>query len=305
VERFLVTGALGCLGAWTVKTLVHEGVAVVGLDAGSNDSRLRLVLSPDELEPVTLVAGDITEHGLIERVLREHEITHVIHLAALQVPVCKADPVLGASVNVVGTVSVFEAVKRCREQVSSLVYASSAARYGSADDRDSPGTHYGVYKLANEGTARIYWQDDGLASIGFRPTVVYGAGRDQGLTSAPNLAIIAAARGEPYRMPYGGELHYNYAADAARTFILAARASREGAPVHDLPGRLVGMEEVVATIEEAVPEAAGRITFEDVPLGGSGRYATDPTIDGLGAVPITPFADGVRETVEYYRLAPD
>ena len=51
-ERFLVTGALGCIGAWTVRELVREGVPVVGFDIGRDRRRLALVLRPDELAGV-------------------------------------------------------------------------------------------------------------------------------------------------------------------------------------------------------------------------------------------------------------
>ena len=60
----------------------------------------------------------------------------------------------------------------------------------------APTTLYGTYKLANEGTARVFWADEGVASIGIRPYVVYGVGRDQGMTAGPSLAMAAAARGE-------------------------------------------------------------------------------------------------------------
>ena len=59
-ERFLVTGVLGCLGAWTARTLVREGAAVVGLDLGTDAFRLREIMAPEELAGVTLVQGDVT-----------------------------------------------------------------------------------------------------------------------------------------------------------------------------------------------------------------------------------------------------
>ena len=124
-ERFLVTGALGCIGAWTVRELVREGVAVVGFDVGRDPRRLALILSPDELARVTLVPGDITDLDSLERSLIEHDITNVIHLAALQVPFCRADPPLGARVNVVGTVNVFEAVRRRGDGMAPVVYTGS------------------------------------------------------------------------------------------------------------------------------------------------------------------------------------
>ena len=60
-HRTLVTGALGCLGAWTLKALLDLGEEPVGFDLGADDARLRLVLSEEERARVTLVEGDVTD----------------------------------------------------------------------------------------------------------------------------------------------------------------------------------------------------------------------------------------------------
>ena len=166
-ERFLVTGALGCIGAWTCRLLVEEGVPVVGYDLGSDPHRLKLIMSPEQLGQVTLVPGDVTDLDQLLGVLGEHEISNVVHLAGLQLPFCRADPPLGARVNVVGTVSAFEAAKR-HALKTAIAYASTSAVYDEAG-AINPQSHYGVYKVANEGTAHAYWQDDGIPSIGLRP----------------------------------------------------------------------------------------------------------------------------------------
>jgi UDP-glucuronate 4-epimerase len=234
-ERFLVTGALGCIGAWVVRNLVREGAAPVVFDVAADPRRLKLIMEPDELAQVTFVSGDIADLAALERALDAHAITHVIHLAALQVPFCKADPPLGARVNVVGTVNVFEAVARRKDRIDRVVYASSIAVYDAADAETSgapvrhdpsghPATLYGVYKQANEGTARVYWQDRQVASIGLRPYTVYGVGRDQGMTSMPTKAMFAAAVGQPFHIPYGGRGDFDYADDVAKMFIACARA---------------------------------------------------------------------------------
>ncbi len=257
-ERFLVTGALGCIGAWTVATLVREGAGVVAFDLADDDRRLRLIASPEEIGRATFVRGDVTDLDQVERALTEHEITHVVHLAALQIPFCKADPVRGAQVNVTGTVNVFEAAKRQRLQTT-IAYASSVAVY---DERGEigPKTLYGVYKVANEGTARIYWQDDGIASVGLRPYTVYGLARDQGLTSAPTFAISAAVQGEPYRIAFGGRMQLHYAPDVARAFVQAARSEPGGAPAFNLGGAATGIADLIAAIAAAVPERSSRST---------------------------------------------
>ena len=300
-ERFLVTGALGCVGAWACRSLVRENVHVVAYDLGTSRHRLELIMSPDDLGRVELVRGDITDLGALERTVDEHEITHVIHLAALLIPLARADPPLGAWVNVVGTVNVFEAVKRRRGRIRGLAYASSIGAYDAADgvrvaeDADGhPVTHYGVHKQANEGTARVYWHDDGVASVGLRPWIVYGPGRDAGLTAEPTLAMEAAARGEGHHIGFGGRCQYHYAPEVARAFIDAARTAEEGAPVRNLGGPAVPMSEVVAAIEAAAPDVAGRITYEEAALPFPEEFESSAPLS-------TPIRQGVRETIELFR----
>lgn len=310
-DRFLITGALGCIGAWTVRNLVREETPVVVFDLASDPRRLKLIMSDDELARVTFVTGDITDLEALERALDDHAITRVIHLAALQIPFVRANPPLGAHVNVVGTVNVFEAVARRRDRIGSLVYASSAAVYDTVDAGESgvvahgatghPTTLYGVFKQTNEGTARVYWQDAQVASIGLRPYIVYGPGRDQGLTSSPTKAMVAAALGKPYHIPYGGRAAYQYADDVARTFIACARAPFQGAEIFNLGGSVATMGEIVAAIEAAAPEVRGLITFDDKPLPFPEAFDAAPLEQVIGALPLTPLAQAVADTIALFR----
>lgn len=309
--RTLVTGALGCLGAWTLKALLDLGEEPVGYDLGSDDSRLRLVLTEDERARVTLVEGDVTDGAALGRALDEHVISRVVHLAALQVPFCRADPERGARVNVHGTVVVFEAVKARRSRIPGLAYASSTAVYNIADPSPAPesggtepSTLYGVYKLANEGTARVFWHDEDVPSIGIRPYIVYGPGRDQGLTSGPSLAMAAAARGEGYEIAYGGTAQYDYAPDVGRAFALAARSAANGAHVANFCGEPSTMDDLVAAIESAAPEVAGRINWEDGQLPFPESLEAKLLERLIGPFQHTPLADGVRRTIEHFRRIP-
>ena len=196
---YLVTGALGALGAWVVRSLLDREQEVVTYDLGGSDHRLRLALTDDELEALRAIDGDVTDLDALERVMDEHDVTNVIHLAALQVPFVRDDPVLGSRVNVTGTVNVLEAVRRRGERMGPVVYASSIAAVKA--DAEYPSTLYGVFKLANEGTAAGYFADFGVASVGLRPHTIYGPGRDQGLTSAPTAAMVAAAARRGVRDP--------------------------------------------------------------------------------------------------------
>jgi nucleoside-diphosphate-sugar epimerase len=307
MERVLVTGALGCVGAWAVKAALDDGDEPVGYDLGLDAHRLALILSAEELERVTLVQGDITDLGALGRALDEHAITRVVHLAALQIPFCRADPVLGARVNVVGTVNVFEAVKRRLDRIPGVAYASSAAVYGPTDPSPAPEsggvapkTLYGVYKLANEGTARLYRADEGVPSVGIRPYVVYGLGRDQGMTSGPTLAMAAAARGEGFAIGYGGVAQYDYAPDVGRAFVRAA-ATPQGADVANYPGVSASTAEVAAAIEAAAPETAGRITWEETALPFPAELEARRLEELVGPLPQTSLVEGVSATIERFR----
>ncbi len=111
-EKFLITGAMGCLGSWVVCNLAQEGVKTTVFDLSTDKRRLELIMSADEIAEVSFVHGDITDTEAVKTVVVSNHITHLLHLAALQVPFCKANPPVGAAVNVVGTVNVFEAAKR-------------------------------------------------------------------------------------------------------------------------------------------------------------------------------------------------
>lgn len=313
-ERFLVTGALGCIGAWTVRRLVRDGAPVVAFDLGTNRRRLAQILDPEELDRVEVMTGDITELEPLERAIADHGITNVIHLAALQVPFCRADPPLGARVNVVGTVNVFEAVRRRTADGASMapiVYTGSIGMFSPGDVDPAtnrlledavphPGNHYGAYKLANEGNAAVYWQDNGIASVGLRPMTVYGAGRDQGMTSSPTVAIAAAVLGIPFRVSYGGSTLFQYADDVAATLIIASRSGSVGARVFNLGGSPASIVDWIAAIDAAVPGAAGLLSFDPAPLPFPADIQHD-RLAALGAVPVTPYADAIAETADIFR----
>jgi nucleoside-diphosphate-sugar epimerase len=305
VERFLVTGALGCVGSWVARAALDEGAEVVGFDLGSETARLELVLG-DDAARVTLVRGDITDLDAFERALDEHAITRVVHLAALQVPFVRADPPLGMRVNVAGTVNVLEAVSRRLDRIPGVAYASSAAVYGPSDPSPAPesggiapATLYGVSKLADEGMARVYGADRGLPSVGLRPYVVYGPGRDQGMTSGPTAAMLAAARGEPYTIGFSGTAQYDYAPDLGRAFVTAAGAADGGARVYNTPGFVASLEDIVLAIRTVVPDAA--IAWEGDPLPFPSELEAVDFERELGPYPRTSLADGVFATIAHLR----
>jgi nucleoside-diphosphate-sugar epimerase len=310
-ERFLVTGGSGCIGAWVVRQLVREGADVALLTVHNKLDRLALLLAPDEVARLDVLVSDVNDLETLEQAARRRGVTRIIHLAALQFPFCAADPIAGARVNVQGTLTMFELARRL--EIGRIVYASSAAVFGPAShyERDVlppdaelyPTSHYGTFKVANEHGARVFWDSHGLASIGLRPHSVYGPGRDQGVTSKPTLAMIAAAAGRPYRIDFGGAYQFQFAADVAAWFVAAARAELPGALVFSLPGPALAVSDMVAAIERAAPASRGQISCGDRMLPFPSAFDGRPLETALGARPPTPLDDGVAQTIYAYRDA--
>jgi nucleoside-diphosphate-sugar epimerase len=310
VGRFLVTGGRGFIGSWVTKQLHDRGFEVTTFDVDDREERLSLLLSPAEVKRIRSVRGDVNDLDLLVKVLREGPVSHVIHTAGLQTPDCRDRPIAGATVNVLGTLTVFEAVKACRDQVACVVYASSGAVLGADDNGASllpdaaprtPGTLYGVYKTANEECARIYWQDTGIRSAGLRPPVVYGVGRDKGLTAGTTLAIKAALHGQACEIAFSGPANMEYVDDVARCFVDCALKAPEGAPVFNMRGEILTVEDMIGVIEEMFPSARGMITC----VASRNRMANDVSDAGLQALigPFRPlsYREGAKKTADIFR----
>ncbi len=308
--RFLITGGYGFIGAWIARNLLAAGRGVYLFDLRDDPRRLRLILSADEVARCQFVPGDVTDAAALTSAVRDHGITHVIHLAGLQVPTCRVDPVRGAAVNVLGTLAVFEAARSVGKQVERVVYASSAAVFGPPDGYApgsqpdaaplSPSTHYGVFKVCNEGNARVYFQDHGVSSVGLRPWTVYGPGRDLGMTSDPTKAIKAALLGRRFHINFGGWTDFQYVADVAEAFILSATRPFTGAGAFNLRGDVVTLAAFHDTLSRVLPAARDLVTIGTTQIGIAYDLSDAGITAALGPLPKTPLKAGIRDTVAVF-----
>ena len=310
-EKFLITGGQGFIGAWIAKRLIDEGVPFVIHDKTPENGILSQVIDPNKLAKVERVFADIAECGKVSELVNDHGITTIIHLAGLQVPTCRADPLLGARVNVLGTLNVFEAARVHADQVRSVVYASSAAVAGDVGDYSGPilddtphvpRTHYGVFKSANEGNARVYYHDHGIRSVGLRPYTVYGVGREVGITSGPTKAIKAAVLGRQYEIGFSGTSSFVFVEDLAEIFVAAGRVDKDGAFALNVRGIIDSVERYTELLAEVMPESQGQVSVS----GGQLPIAYDVEERGLaelldGDVPQTPLREGIAKTAEHFR----
>jgi len=306
-ETYFITGAQGCIGSWIVKALAERGDTPVVFDRSEDMRRLNAIMEQRDLERVRVIAGDITDVSAVRSALEASGAPRIIHLAGLQVPTCKVDPVAGAFVNVIGTLNVLESAKVIGAE--RVVYASSAAVFGAGDadyplDESAacePATHYGVFKRTNEGNARVYFLDHRLNTVGLRPLTVYGVNRDTGLTSDPTKAMKAAVLGVPFHIRFSGATDFQYVADTAAAFIACADRAPEGAHVFNLHGETVEVARIAQLINQnSITPNRQLVTYGGPPIPIAPAINDAAIKRALGDLPSKPLAAGIRETMQRF-----
>lgn len=293
----LLTGGGGFLGAWIIRRLAAQGLDVRVFDRREDRGMVRAIAG-DAADRVEWRTGDVASGDDVMRAAEGCDFA--IHLAAILTPACAENPILGAQVNLIGTLNVFEAAKA--QGMRGVAYASSAGVFGPDDGAiPYPTTHYGAFKLACEGSGRAYWLDAGISSVGFRPAIVYGPGRETGLTAGPSIACRAAVAGQPYTIGYSGAADMIYVDDVAAVFEAAATRSFDGAHAFSLVGEVADVTEITAGIKGLVPGA--KIDWAGPPLPLHPVIAPSRIAAVLGTLPHTSLAEGLAKTVAFYQGA--
>jgi len=281
----------------------------VAYDLADTRARLRLIAPGLDTAKLHYELGRIEDTARIKNLVRDQGITHIVHLAAVLMPFCQAKPVEGALINVVGTMNVFEAARDAGRPVR-ISYASSSAIWGPEDaygdraltehDTPRPSTHYGIFKHANEESARLFHQHHGITSFGLRPWTVYGPGRDFGLTAAPTLALQHAARGAAYQMPLTGPMDLQFVEDVAHDFVACLWSPLEGAFVFNLAGTIVDMHDFIRRVEALHPAAAGLLTAAGPRVPVAHRMDASHLHSLIPNLPRTPLDEGILRTIAVY-----
>ena len=292
--------------------MLEQGHRITAIDLEHNTKRWELILTPAQIEQVQFRAVRIEEAEKVKKVFDEMTPDAVIHLAGLQVPACRANPISGAKVNVIGTLAIFEAALSLSKRPK-VVYASSAAVFGSDADYDTPSvgnsampkpsTHYGAFKLCNEYCAQAYWVDKQFPSVGFRPLTVYGPGRDIGLTSFPSRAIAAALLGECLEIPFQSVTTYIYVEEVADFLISAALQPQHAAISYTMGGDAVDTPTFIKTLDQQIPGAIERITYSEAHLPIASHLDDHELRRAYPKVSRISLDEGIRRTIEIYRAA--
>ena len=322
MNRVLLTGGTGCIGAATTNALMAGDVDEVVIATRSGAEGQLKLWFPESLDPrIKLVQCDVSDEAQTRDLVRAHQPTRIIHLSALQSPDCDAYPAHGMEVNVGGVLHLLRAAEES-EGLERFVLASSAAVYGPRSiypgetvresDTMAPPNLYGVWKLAAEQLARQFQLRTGVPTVCLRLNTTYGKGRERGKTAAPTMAMKAVARGHvggeimPFRMPYCGRENYHYVGDVGAHFAACALEPFAGFGAFNIRGRTVEVEAFLALIREV----AGRMGMRDAVDLGIAEDAS-PTIfvcdlddsaiqTAFPGVPRTSLEEGIRMSLEAF-----
>jgi UDP-glucose 4-epimerase len=294
--KVLVTGGSGFIGSHVVEKLLDQGIEARVLD----------MKDPLMGGPVELIRGSLTDPEVVEQAVDGCDA--VIHLAAIaNVDDVLRDPAWSEAVNTRGTLNVLEASRKAG--VGRVVYASTIWVYSdceeqSVDERTRPAAPSHVYtatKLAGELYCKSYQELYGLDYTILRFGIPYGPrARDGGVIRA---FVERALAGEPLTVAGNGEQsrRFVYVEDLADGTVKGLQPQAANR-VYNLAGRQsVSILQVAETVQSVL--GAGEIVHVPARSGDfpGKEIATERAEHELGWTPVTPFAEGVRRYVEWFK----
>jgi UDP-glucose 4-epimerase len=300
-DAVLVTGGAGFIGSHVVEALLARGHRVVVLDDLSTGRTENLPTDPR----VRLVVGDVADPERLAEAL--DGCRRVVHLAAIaSVQHSIDDPIGSHRVNYEATLRLLEAARRAG--VARIVYASSAAVYGDAQQPPvdelgalDPQTPYAIDKLAGEHALAFYRRVHGLEGVAVRFFNVYGPRQrdDSPYSGVISLFQRRIRRGEPATVFGDGEQtrDFVFVADVAHAVVeLLLRPEAPQAAVMNVgSGRATSVLALMDAVESALGARLDR-RFAD-PRAGEVRHSrasVERLRAALGWIPATSLEAGLR-----------
>lgn len=304
----LVIGGAGFIGAYLVQNLLADGNRVVVYDSILSENTIHKLLSPNEMEEVRMVSGDVTDLAQLIRVIREHDIDSVVHLAAWQIPASHHNPTKAVLVNGLGFNNTLEAVASLN--IRRLVWVSSNAVFGSPashqasqlsnDEFHSPNTVYGALKSLNEYMAEHFFTHRNVDSIGLRFCLVYGYGRMRGASTFASEMIEKAALGQSCVVDMGDScVDWYYVVDAAQLILHALKAPTTPTRTYNTHSDLRTVREAADFLSRNLPEA--KLTVNTGMINANWNLDSKKLVDELGFSPRYSLEEGLRDTVSRVR----
>lgn len=309
-RRVLVTGGAGFIGSHLCQRLVRDGWSVRVVDDFSSGKEENLAEIIDEVE---LIRGDFLDRSLLERAIDDVEV--VFHEGAVpSVPRSIAEPERTNEVNITGTLGLLEAARHAG--VRRFVFAASSSAYGDTpelpkheDMPPRPMSPYALQKYTAERYCQLYASLFALETVALRYFNVYGPRQDpksQYAAVVPSF-ITACLRGESPTIFGDGEQtrDFTFVGDVVEANLLAASAEAAvGQVINVAGGRRVSLNALFEEIRDV--SGASVVARYAEPRVGDVRdsFASQKRAqDVLGYRPAVSLAEGLRETVDFFRGA--
>jgi CDP-glucose 4,6-dehydratase len=313
----LVTGAQGFIGSWLAERLLDEGARVVVPRRDFEpDTRFRA----DGIEErCVVVAADIQDYEAMTRLLNEHGVDTVFHLAAQTiVGTANRSPLSTFEANVRGTYVLLEACRTigvAGDPVARIVVASSDKAYGSHDELPyredfalQPTFPYDVSKACADMIARSFAVTYDLPVAVTRLANVYGGGDLNWSRIVPDTCRALANGDAPVIRSDGTpERDYLYVEDAVDAYLAVARSLDDAAMAGRAWNAGWGSPLAVREVVERLIAAAGSHVTPDVqgdgtPHGEIDRQYLDSSAirAELGWQPRIVLDEGLRRSYGWY-----
>ena len=311
-STIVVTGGAGLIGSTTVDQLLrlHAPRRIVIFDDFSRGTRANLANAAADAR-VQIVEGDIRDRDAVARVVEGADA--LIHMAALRITACAADPREAFDVMCTGSFNVVEAAQQAG--VRKIVAASTASVYGLAETFPTDETHhpygnrtwYGAAKLMLEGLLRSFNDMYGLPYVALRYFNVYGPRMDiEGKYTEVLIRWMERLdTGQPPLIYGDGSqtMDFVYVDDAARATILALAsdvsdevlnvASGVETSLNGLAAALSGVMNVRRPSEHALERKVNAVTRR--------LAATERAERMLGFTAEVSLEEGLARLVEWWR----
>jgi nucleoside-diphosphate-sugar epimerase len=303
-RRTLVTGATGYVGGLLCAALKRAGARVAATSrtatSGTQDG-------------VRWIPGDLTEADFVERLVRESDPEYVFHLAAFKKRASGLDDFRAAiDTNFQGVVHLASACQS-RDGFLRFVAMGTCEEYGPSATpfrealREAPANAYALSKLAATHFLQASYSANAFPAVILRPSLAYGPGQaDDMMLPALIRSLIA---GRTFPMTLGAQTRdYVYIDDLIQAMLLSSGAA-------DICGRVINISSgEPVSVRDMALRVASLVGGQATSLLGLGELAyrhgeamnywaaPDVARTVLGWQPATPLAEGLKRTVDYYRM---
>ena len=318
--NLLITGGAGFIGSNLIRHVIDKPdiAKLVNLDCLTYAGHLENLDGIHGVHPrYAFEKVDLRDKDNVLRVLRQHEITHVMHLAAeSHVDRSISGPGDFITTNINGTFNLLEAVRDTKGQ--KFLHVSTDEVFGSLGETGfftettpyAPNSPYSASKASSDLLVRAYHHTYGL------PTVITNCSNNYGPYQFPEKLIPVVIQSILSRKPipvYGDGMNVRdwlYVGDHCDALWTVLTTGKLGETYniggHNEKANLHLVQLMCDLIDEFKPELGGNsrslITFVTDRPGHDRRYAIDASkIDReLGWRPAHTFETGIRETVKWY-----